>query len=38
MRDMVAHDYFRLDLEAVWNTATKDVPELAKEISGYLNH
>lgn len=37
MRDMVAHDYFSLDLEAVWNTVTKDVPELAKEIDRYLN-
>lgn len=36
MRDMVAHDYFSLDLEAVWNTVTKDVPELAKEIDRYL--
>ena len=37
MRDMVAHDYFSLDLEAVWNTATKDVPDLATEINKYLS-
>jgi len=37
MRDMVAHDYFSLDLEAVWNTVTKDIPELAKEIDRYLD-
>ena len=36
MRDMVAHDYFSLDLEAVWNTVTKDIPELAKDINKYL--
>jgi|SRR3989344_7990221 len=37
MRDVVAHDYFSLDLEAVWNTVTKDIPELAKKIGRYLN-
>ncbi|MDO8594454.1 MAG: DUF86 domain-containing protein [bacterium] len=37
MRDMVAHDYFSLDLEAVWNTATKDIPKLVEEIDKYLN-
>lgn len=36
MRDMVSHDYFSLDLEAVWNTVTKDIPELAIEINRYL--
>lgn len=37
LRDIIAHDYFSLDLEAVWNTVTKDVPDLADEINKYLN-
>ena len=38
LRDMISHDYFSLDLEEVWNTATKDVLELEREISGYLKN
>ena len=36
MRDMVSHDYFSLDLETIWNTATKDVPEVESKISEFL--
>lgn len=36
LRDMVSHDYFSLDIEAIWNTATKDVPELEQKIKEYL--
>lgn len=37
LRDMVSHDYFSLDIEAIWNTATKDVPDLGNKIDKYLN-
>lgn len=36
LRDMVSHDYFSLDIEAIWNTATKDVSELDQKINKYL--
>lgn len=36
LRDMVSHDYFSLDVEAIWNTATKDVSELSQKITAYL--
>ena len=32
MRDVVAHDYFGLDLARVWNVATEDVPSLKPTI------
>lgn len=37
LRDIVSHDYFSLDIEAIWNTATKDVPDLESKIKKYLN-
>lgn len=30
MRDKLIHVYFGVDLEEVWNTAKKDIPELEK--------
>lgn len=35
LRDMVSHDYFSLDLEAIWNTATIDVIELGNKIKEF---
>jgi uncharacterized protein with HEPN domain len=32
MRDKLVHDYMGVDLEAVWDTATRDVPELLAEL------
>lgn len=32
MRDKLIHDYFSVDLEAVWKAATKDIKELKTEI------
>lgn len=32
MRDKLIHDYIDVDLTTVWETATKDIPELLKEI------
>ena len=28
MRDKLIHDYFDVDLDTVWETATKDIPDL----------
>lgn len=33
MRDKLIHDYLAVDLEAVWRTAKKDIPELKKVIN-----
>jgi len=38
MRDMVSHDYFNLDIKAVWDTIMKSVPEAESEVSKYLNN
>lgn len=32
MRDKLIHDYFDIDLETVWETATNDIPRLLSEI------
>ncbi len=32
MRDIVIHQYFGVDLETVWQVATKDLPELKAKI------
>lgn len=36
MRDKLIHDYFGVDIEAVWETVCKDIPELKKEIEQIL--
>lgn len=36
MRDKLIHDYFGVDLEAVWATAKEDIPELKKAIEKIL--
>ncbi|MCH5194132.1 MAG: DUF86 domain-containing protein [Oscillospiraceae bacterium] len=30
MRNLFAHDYFNMDIETIWKTATKDIPILRK--------
>jgi uncharacterized protein with HEPN domain len=35
MRDMLIHEYFGVDLEEVWKTATEDIPELKRLILNY---
>ena len=35
-RDIVAHEYFRLDLGLVWGMVTKDVPQLAERVREIL--
>lgn len=32
MRHRIAHNYFRIDLETIWSTATSAVPDLLKLI------
>ena len=32
MRDRLIHDYFGVDYESVWTTATIDVPDLVKKL------
>jgi uncharacterized protein with HEPN domain len=32
MRDKLIHDYFGIDLDAVWDTVEKDIPLLKDEI------
>lgn len=32
MRDKLVHDYMGVDVEAVWDTATRDVPELSAKL------
>jgi uncharacterized protein with HEPN domain len=37
MRDKIAHQYFRVDLETVWRTAAEDIPKLKPEIQKILS-
>jgi len=32
MRNIMAHEYFRVDLEIIWNTARESLPPLAEKI------
>lgn len=36
MRDVLIHDYFGINLERVWGTVKKDLPELKDKISKIL--
>ncbi len=36
MRDIVIHKYILVDLEEVWNTLTKDIPLLKKNIEDII--
>ncbi len=36
MRDKLIHDYFGVDLEAVWESAKEDVPALRDEVKRIL--
>ncbi|HEY4514980.1 MAG TPA: DUF86 domain-containing protein [Candidatus Paceibacterota bacterium] len=35
MRDMLIHEYFGVDIEEVWKTATDDIPRLKELIQKY---
>jgi uncharacterized protein with HEPN domain len=36
MRDKLIHGYFGVDLDAVWDTATKDIHDLKKKMQGVI--
>ena len=38
MRHLLVHHYFGIDLDEVWNTAQKDLPELRQQISLILEN
>ena len=33
MRDIIVHNYFKMDLNAVWNVINKDIPVLRKQMT-----
>jgi len=37
MRNKLIHDYFGVDIEKVWLTATKDLPILKAEVEKILS-
>ena len=37
MRNLVAHEYWRVDVAILWQTITEDIPRLAAEIRHYLD-
>ncbi|NJM78128.1 MAG: DUF86 domain-containing protein [Acaryochloridaceae cyanobacterium RU_4_10] len=37
MRDKLIHHYFGVDLDAVWLTATEDLPALKQTVQSILN-
>ncbi|MDD1682752.1 MAG: DUF86 domain-containing protein [Methanoregula sp.] len=38
MRHLLVHQYFGIDLDEVWNTTQKDLPQLRQEISRILKN
>ena len=36
LRNFISHDYFALELGAIWNVASVDVPDLEKKLHEYL--
>ena len=36
MRDKLIHDYFGVDIEAVWETAIRDIPILKAKVTSIL--
>ena len=36
MRNKIIHDYFRIDLEVVWDVVTHDLRPLRQQIDGLL--
>jgi uncharacterized protein with HEPN domain len=36
-RNIAIHEYFAVDWSKVWTTATKDVPELRKQVADILD-
>ena len=38
MRDILIHEYFGVDVQLVWDTATSDLPKLKEQISLLLKN
>ncbi len=38
MRDKLIHDYFGVDVEKVWLTTIKDLPDLKREVQNILDN
>lgn len=38
MRNRLVHDYRDTDFEEVWETATRDIPQLKRQIEALLNN
>jgi uncharacterized protein with HEPN domain len=38
MRNRIAHGYFDINLDVVWETVQTALPELLKQLSGARNH
>lgn len=36
LRDVLIHDYLSVDIEAVWQIAEREVPQLRREVEGIL--
>ena len=36
-RSYLAHEYFAIDAEEVWNSVSRDIPELKEKIQSILN-
>lgn len=37
MRNVLAHDYFGIDVERVWNAVERDLPELRRQVQVLLD-
>ncbi|MFO7793166.1 MAG: HepT-like ribonuclease domain-containing protein [Candidatus Saliniplasma sp.] len=37
MRDKLIHGYFGVDIDAVWDTVKRDIPELKEEIKRIID-
>jgi len=37
MRNLVIHEYFRVDIDIVWNTIRKSIPELIVQINAVIS-
>ncbi len=37
MRNVIAHGYFKVDIEIVWNTIRRDLPGLYRQVKQALN-
>ncbi len=36
LRNIIAHDYFALDVKSIWHIASVNIPDLESKLHGYL--